>query len=101
MKRPLRTRKPTSTAHQRQLKAARNRRYYERQQQRDPVFKQLKDKARVYPLVLLDSEATEMAINVDFEKGDKGRILRKFGYRAVIASVAADFVREKLKLKKK
>jgi hypothetical protein len=100
-KRPRRTRKPTRTAHQRRLKAASNRRYYVRQQQRDPVFKQLKDKARVYPLILLDSEAVEMSIDVDFEKGDKGRILRKFGYRAVIASVGADFIRDKLKERRK
>jgi hypothetical protein len=101
MKRPRRTRKPTSTPHQRQLKAARNRRYYERQQQRDRVFKQLEDKARVYPLVLRDSEAIEMVIDVDFEKGEGARVLRKFGSRGVVGWVAASFVREKLKLKKK
>jgi hypothetical protein len=100
MKRPRRP-KPTTTAHQRQLKAASNRRYYVRQTaQRDPVFKQLKDIARVYPSTLLDSEAADLAIDVDFEHGDKGKILRKFGYRAVIGSVIDDLVRDKLKEKR-
>jgi hypothetical protein len=90
--------KPTTTAHQRRLKAARNRRYYVRQRQRDPRSKR-ENKARVYPLILLDSEAADLAIDVDFEKGDKGKILRKFGYRAVIGSVAVDLVRDRLKKK--
>ena len=93
-----RKRTSTSTAHQRRLKAARNRRYYERQQQRDPGSRR-EDKARIYPLLLRDSEASDLVIDVDFEKGDNGRLLRKFGYRAVVGSVAANLVREKLKKK--
>jgi len=98
---PGRRPKPASTAaaHQRRLKAASNRRYYERQQQRDLVFKQLEDKARVYPLVLRDSEAVEVGLLVDFEKGEGGRVLKKFGTRGVIGWAAANLVREGLKKK--
>jgi hypothetical protein len=91
----------SSTAHQRRLKAASNRRYYVRQQQRDPVFKQLENKARVYPLELQDLEAAEVVVDINFEEGDAGRIYRKLGYRGLVGWVAASFVREKLKLKKK
>jgi hypothetical protein len=96
MRNPSRRRpKPITTAHQRQLKQASNRRYYQRQNSKrgDPI--------QIFPLPLLESEANDIATDIEFQKGDAGRVLRKFGSRALVGYVAADIVREQLKLKKK
>lgn len=85
--------KPSASDHKRQLKAEQNRRYYQRRHHREG---KRKNRKRIFPLELLDTETEELALDVDSLSPHQ---LRTLGFKGVIALIAANIVRRALKEK--